>query len=139
MFSQRSSLRVRYAETDQMAMAYYGNYAQYFEVARVEALRSVDMPYSALENEGVLMPVLKLEVNYHLPARYDELLTIETAIKELPRSRITFHHRIFNESEELLTTGSVTLAFVNVQTGKPVRCPAKLEQVLKPYFTADKA
>lgn len=134
MHKSISQLRTRYAETDQMKVVYYGTYPQYFEVARVEALRELGMTYRQMEEDGIMLPVFKLDVQYHKPALYDDLLSIHTYIREMPTSRITFHHEIYNEKAELLTTGSVQLVFVNRENMRPVRCPKDLKEKLSPFF-----
>ena len=98
MFEHTHQLRVRYAETDQMAYVYYGNYAQYCEVGRVEAMRSLGLSYAKMEAEwGVMMPVMKMEMEFKRPAFYDELLTIVTTIPELPDREIIFETSTYNE------------------------------------------
>ena len=82
-FNNSTTLRVRYSETDQMGYCYYGNYAQYFEVGRVEALRSIGMSYKSLEDRGIMLPVSDFQVTYKTPAKYDDQLTIQTKIIEL--------------------------------------------------------
>jgi acyl-CoA thioester hydrolase len=134
MFVNLTSIRVRYAETDQMAVVYYGNYPQYFEVGRVEALRSVGLSYKKMEEEGIMLPVLNLQIKYIGPAHYDELLKLRTVIKELPQSRIRFDHELYNEEGKLITIGMVELVFVNKATGRPCRCPNELLQALEPFF-----
>lgn len=134
MYISQTKLRTRYAETDQMGVVYYGNYPQYFEVGRVEALRNLNLSYRQMESDGIMLPVLKLEVKYLKPAIYDDELTIKTFVKELPVSRITFDHEIYNSNGELLTVGSVQLVFVDEKTRKPKRCPQQLYDCLKPYF-----
>lgn len=112
------SVRVRYAETDQMGVVYYGNYAQYFEVGRVEFLRERGMSYREMEEDGVMLPVVHLEVNYKKSALYDELLTIETEIVEKPTVKISFNHKIYNKKKELLVTGKVVLVFMEIENRK---------------------
>jgi len=136
MYFSETSLRVRYAETDQMAFVYYGNYPQYFEVGRVEALRTLGLSYKEMEAEGVMLPVLKLEIKYIAPAKYDDLLQIKTRIAEIPKSRITFEHEIFNEAGDLLTIGKVELVFVNIKSGKPCRAPHSIINVLTREFSS---
>ncbi len=119
-------IRVRYGETDQMGYVYYGNYAQYFEVARVEWLRKLGISYKKLEEDGIMLPVLKLEVNYHLPAKYDDLLTIETSLRKKPSVRIEFDFKIYNEKKELLTTGYTSLVFIDMKRNKPTKAPASI-------------
>lgn len=135
MYKTQTKLRSRYAETDQMGVVYYGNYPQYFEVGRVEALRQLGLTYRQMEEEGVMLPVLELQIKYVRPALYDDELTIHTFIKDMPVSRITFDREIYNSQGQLLTTGMVQLVFVNKETWKPQRCPENLHQGLIGYFT----
>lgn len=134
MFVSECQIRVRYAETDQMGYVYYGNYAQYFEVARVEALRQVGLSYKMFEDNGTMMPVLQLNCRYKKPAKYDDLLTIRTTIKETPTTRIFFFYEVFNEAGILLHEGETTLVFIDMKTNRPVSCPDMLLQKLLPFF-----
>lgn len=113
MIKTETTLRVRYAETDQMGYVYYGNYAQYYEVGRVEAMRSLGFSYKEMEERGILMPVINLNVNYKKPALYDDEVRIVTMVKTLPNVRITFDYECYNQLNELLNTGSVTLVFID--------------------------
>jgi acyl-CoA thioester hydrolase len=113
MIKTETTLRVRYAETDQMGYVYYGNYAQYYEVGRVEAMRSLGFSYKEMEERGILMPVINLNVNYKKPALYDDEVRIVTMVKTLPNVRITFEYECYNQLNELLNTGSVTLVFID--------------------------
>jgi acyl-CoA thioester hydrolase len=133
MFCHETAIRVRYSETDQMGVVYYGNYAQYLEVGRAEAIRSLGLTYRELEETGVLMPVTRLELNYLRPARYDDLLTVKTCLRELPGNSITFYGEIFNQTGKLLTTGLVTLAFLYT-TGKTGKAPDPITERLMPWF-----
>jgi acyl-CoA thioester hydrolase len=135
MYIARSTLRVRYAETDQMSVVYYGVYPQYFEVGRVEALRQLQMSYREMEEAGIMLPVLNLEINYRRPARYDDELTVVTMIRELPGTRIKFYHEIRNPEDELLTTGSVELVFVDKESRRPRKAPEELLKRLQPLIT----
>ncbi len=134
MFSHETKIRVRYAETDQMGYVYYGHYPTYYEVGRVEAFRFLGFPYRELEEKGMMMPVFDLYTRYIQPARYDDLLTIQVSIKELPAARIIFEYEIRNELQTLLNTGKTTLVFIEKETQKLRRCPAELLDLLKPYF-----
>lgn len=127
-------VRVRYADTDQMGYVYYGNYARFFEIGRVEALRSLDFHYREMEASGVMMPVYELKTRYLKPARYDDLLSIQVTIPELPKARIIFQYNILNTANELLTTGETTLVFQRTDTGRLVVAPAQLLEKLKPFF-----
>ncbi len=134
MFMHEHTLRVRYAETDRMGYVYYGTYAQYFEVARVEALRSLGMSYKRMEDDGLLLPVRDLNVRYHLPAFYDDALTITTRITRMPSVRILFDYEVRNEKGDLLTEASTTLVFIDRATGRPCRAPQALIALFAPYF-----
>ncbi|MEY4286201.1 MAG: hypothetical protein RL511_274 [Bacteroidota bacterium] len=123
-FEFSTKIRVRYAETDQMGYCYYGNYASYFEVARVEALRQKGILYKELERDGILLPVKKFEITYHQPALYDDLLEIKTKIVQLEGVRIAFSYQTFNEKGELLNEAYTLLVFVHAQTHKPLPIPA---------------
>lgn len=134
MISNETQLRVRYAETDQMGVVYYGNYATYFEVARVEWLRKMGMSYRSMEEEGVMLPVLEQYMKYIRPAKYDDLLTIKTIVNELPSARIQFEYEVYNEEGTLLTIGTTKLVFCNSETMRPTAAPDKLIDLLEPLF-----
>lgn len=134
MFESQAQIRVRYAETDKMGYVYYGNYATYYEVARVESLRSLGLSYKELEEQGVMMPVLENKSKYIAPATYDELLTIKTSIREEPQVRIKFHYEIYNQSDKLIHTGETMLVFVNMETGRPCHIPELMLNLLHPFF-----
>lgn len=134
MFCHETQIRVRYSETDQMGVVYYGHYAQYLEVGRAEAIRSLGFTYRELEEMGVLMPVTSLEVQYHRPARYDDLLTVRTCLREKPERRIRFFGEIFDSGGKLLTTGTVTLAFLYKSLGRTGEAPPEILERLEPCF-----
>lgn len=134
MFSHEITLRVRYGETDRMGYVYYGNYAQYFELGRVEALRSLGFPYKRMEEDGVMLPVHDLQVQYHKPAFYDDELTIRTTIPAPPSVRIAFTYEVRNTEGVLLTEATTTLVFIDRATGRPVRAPVELLRALAPHF-----
>lgn len=117
------TVRVRYAETDQMGVVYHGNYAQYFEMGRVEWLRNLGVSYKWMEENGVMLPVVSLEMNYKKPARYDDLLRVKTVLKSQNSVKIEFDYEIYNEQNELLTTGYTMLVFVDMKTGRPIVPP----------------
>lgn len=125
------NVRVRYSETDQMAVVYHGNYAQYFEMGRVEWLRNIGISYKWMEDSGVMLPVVSLNINYKKPARYDDLLTVKTIFKSQTSVKIEFDYEIYNESEELLTTGYSMLVFVDMKTSKPIIPPTYVIEKLK--------
>ena len=123
-------LRVRYSDTDQMGYVYYGRYASYYEVARVELFRNLGFSYKKLEEEGIGMPVIDMETKYLLPIKYDEEITIRTRIEKLPSSRIIFHYEILNQNNDLANTAKTTLTFINLLNKKPVRTPKELLELI---------
>lgn len=134
MYTHSTKVRVRYGETDQMGYVYYGNYAEYYEVARVEMLRSLGMDYASMEASGVMMPVLELNCKYIKPARYDQEITIKTTIQDLPGVRIHFKYELFNADEELINIGTTTLVFVDMAKNRPCQPPADFLDRLKAFF-----
>lgn len=134
MLKNQTKIRVRYGETDQMGYVYYGNYAQYFEVGRVEWLRSLGVSYRSLEESGVMLPVIKLEIDYIKPAKYDDLLTITTTLSKKPLVKIEFDFEITNEKNELITTGFARLVFMDMKKSKPIKGPTELLNSINAYF-----
>jgi acyl-CoA thioester hydrolase len=134
MYQSRTTVRVRYGETDQMGYVYYGVYAMYYEVARVESLRQLGLTYKQIEAMGVIMPVLENKSKFLSPGRYDELLTIVTTVREKPGVRIRFEYEIFNEENNLIHQGETLLAFVSQKNNRPCRPPQEMQKVLEPYF-----
>ena len=130
MIESSYEIRVRYAETDKMGYVYYGNYATYFEVARVELFRKHGVSYKEMEEEGIMMPVLEQKTKFVLPAKYDDLLTVVPKIPKKPGIRVTFEYEVFNEKKELLTIASTTLVFIDMKTGKPTAPPSYFEKIL---------
>ncbi len=127
--------RVRYGETDRMGYLYYGNYAQYYEIGRVEWLRACGVSYKEMEElHHIIMPVVSMQMRYVRPALYDELLTIRTTLKLMPDRFVTFHMEIFNESHKLVNGGTIRLCFVHSPSGKTVPAPDFLVEKLQPYF-----
>lgn len=126
--------RVRYGETDQMGVVYYGNYAQYFEMGRTEWLRKLGISYRWMEENGIMLPVTELQVKYHKSATYDDVLRVETSLLKLPGIRISFDYKIFNENDELLTSGMTTLVFIDKKTGKPILAPEYILEKLREEF-----
>jgi acyl-CoA thioester hydrolase len=123
--------RVTYADTDQMGVVYYGNYGRLLEIGRTEMMRGMGMAYNELEKSGVVMPVYSVESRYKNVLRYDELVTIETTVKEIPAARITFYYRIFNEAGVLAHEAKAVLVFLDTKTNRPVRAPEMLLAVLQ--------
>jgi acyl-CoA thioester hydrolase len=135
VFITETLIRVRYAETDQMNVVYYGNYAQYFEVARAESIRNLGLTYKEMETAGVMMPVVEMQTKFLRPAHYDDLLTIKTIMRELPVDhRILFEHEVLNQEKKLLTLGKVTLYFVKIGSFERTVMPETMRNLLKPFF-----
>lgn len=136
MYESITQIRVRYAETDQMNVVYYGNYAQYFEVGRVESIRQLGYTYKDMEASGVIMPVIEMHVRYLRPATYDDLLTVKTTLRELPNDhRIEFFQDVYNEEGKLLAAGRVVLYFLDSATRKRTIIPEAMKEKLVPFFT----
>ena len=135
MYTFAIQIRVCYADTDQMGYVYYGNYARYYEIGRVEALRNLGFSYKELEASGIMMPVYENFSKYLQPARYDDLLTVKVFVKAMPKVRMIFEYEIYNESNILLNTGVTTLVFINQQNQRPCPVPVKLAQRLETFFS----
>lgn len=130
-YKSTTKLRVRYGETDQMGYCYYGNYAQYFEVGRVEAMRNVGMSYKSMEENGVMLPVANFQVDYKFPAKYDDELIITTTIKSLNGPKLLFEYEIHNEQNQLISVAQTTLVFVSKQTMRPIKAPDTFFELLE--------
>jgi len=136
MFTHDTQIRVRYAETDQMGVVYHSNYFPWFESARAEAIRDMGLTYAEMEKSGVIMPIVDVHCRYLRPAKYDELLTVRTILKELPaHHKIEFHHEVYNEQKELLAVGKIILYFMEAKTMKKTVMPAALHTKLAPFFS----
>ena len=132
-FKNSNQLRVRYGETDQMGYCYYGNYAQYFEVGRVETLRKIGISYKHLEEKGIMLPVIDFYVKYKTPAKYDDKLTIQTKIIEIKGAKIKFEYVITNESNQTIAISSTTLAFISKKTMRPTIPPKDFIELISQY------
>ncbi|MFI3261553.1 MAG: thioesterase family protein [Rikenellaceae bacterium] len=126
MIEYTTQLRPRYGEVDQMGFVYHANYVSYFDVARTEMIRSLGITNRKMEEDGVMLPVLSVNINYRTPGHYDELFTIKVMLKEKPRVKIVFDYEVFNENMELITTAQVTLAFMSSEHKKAIRPPKEL-------------
>lgn len=135
MFTTETKVRVRYVETDPMGVVYHSNYFPYFETARAESIRQLGLTYADMEKMGVIMPVIDIHCRYLRPAKYDDLLTVKTILKELPvHHKIEFHHEVYNEVNELLVTGKIILYFMEANGMKRTTMPVQLFEKLQPYF-----
>ena len=134
MYSFDTHIRVRYGETDKMGYLYYGNYAEYYEVSRVETIRSLGTSYKEMEDSGIMLPVVELKCNFIKPAFYDEMLCIKTTIPHIPRVRILFQYEISNEKKEIINRGETTLVFFDMQKKKPITAPKWILEKLGQHF-----
>lgn len=135
MYITETSIRVRYGETDQMGYVYYGNYAMYYEVGRVEAFRQLGLTYKSLEESGFMLPVYTFNITYFKPAYYDDLLVIKTTIKRVEGAKIYYEYEMYNVLNELLNKGETTLVFINKTTKRPCLPPDFFLETLKPFFS----
>lgn len=133
MFSSETKVRVRYGETDKMGYCYYGNYATFFEVARVEAIKKIGFSYRQMEDDGIALPVLDYNVKFYKPAFYDDEILIKTTINKIPGARIKFDYQSYND-DVLLNEASTTLVFVDMKSGKPIHPPADFIKKISEYF-----
>ncbi len=123
MRSNKTEIRIRYGETDQMGIVYHGNYPDFLEIGRMEWLRDLGISYKVMEAEGIKLPVISLNLKYKKPAYYDDIICIKTTLVKMPTATIEFKYEISNKESEILTLGNTILAFVNMKTNRPTRCP----------------
>ena len=136
MYEHSTTVRVRYAETDRMDVVYYGNYAMYFEIGRVEAIRNLGVSYKDIEDMGIILPVVELNIKYLRPAKYDDLITIKSQIKTMPTDhKIIFDQEVYNSSGKLLTIGQVKLYFMDATMNNRTEMPAHMKEKLSVYFS----
>lgn len=131
MIHTTHTLRVRYGETDPMKYVYYGNYAEYLEVARVELFRTLGISYDEIEKRGIWLPVSEYKIKYLKPAFYDDILEIHTYVKKVPGVKIEFEYEIYNDSQQKITEASTTLFFLDATTNKVSRCPDFLMELIQ--------
>jgi len=134
MFSHSTKIRVRYADTDQMGYMYYGNYAEFYEVGRVEMLRSLGLTYKSMEDSGIIMPVTDLKCKYIKPAFYDEEITVKVFIDKMPTLRIHFRYELYNEGDELINMGETTLVFIDKEKKRACLPSKEFLEKLRIYF-----
>lgn len=138
MITLETKVRIRYGEVDMMGFFYHSHYVELFETGRTEFMRELGFTYADIEKMGVMMPVLQVHIDYKNPAHYDDLITIKTTLREMPRVKITFHHEVFRgegDNMQLITTGSVTLAYMSAVSHRPTRCPEVLVKLLASHFS----
>lgn len=131
MKKHQTYVKVRYSETDQMGVVHHGNYAQYLEIARLEWLDRLGVSYKTMEEQGVMLPVYEMEFKFIKPAKFDDILRIETNLNNVPGVRIEFKYAVFNQENELITTATTVLVFMDSKTKRPIRCPEYVLDKLK--------
>jgi acyl-CoA thioester hydrolase len=135
MFESTTQIRIHYALTDQMGVVYHGNYAQFFEIGRAEAIRKLGFTYKEIEAMGIIMPVVDFHARFLFPVKYDELITVKITLREMPQHhKIVFHSEVYNEEAQLCCSGTVTLYFMEAGTMKRAEMPGALKGALEPYF-----
>ncbi len=135
MFTSETKIRIHYALTDQMGVVYYGNYAQFYEIGRTEAIRALGFTYKEIEAMGIVLAVTDMHIKFLRPAKYDDMITVKTTLREIPlQHKIIFHGEIYNQEKELLNTGEVTLYFLEAETMKRINMPEELKEKLAGYF-----
>ncbi len=135
MFTSETQIRIHYALTDQMGVVYYGNYAQFYEIGRTEAIRALGFTYKEIEAMGIVLAVTDMHIKFLRPANYDDVIKVKTTLREIPlQHKIIFHGEIFNQQKELLNTGEVSLYFLEAKTMKRINMPEELKEKLVGYF-----
>jgi acyl-CoA thioester hydrolase len=134
MITSETTIRVRYGETDKMGYLYYGHYPAYFEVSRTDMIRLFGLSYKYIEEQGIIMPVRSLKVDYKRPARYDDLLVVKSFLKTLPEIKLDIDYEIYNPQNQLICTGNTILVFVDIHTGKPRRAPEFFMKAVEKFF-----
>ena len=137
MIRQKTVVRVRYADTDQMKFAYYGKFFEYFEQGRSELLRTIGLPYSHIEELGFQLPVIEAHASFKRSAHYDDQLQVITTLREVPVARVRLDYEVYKEGEqELLADGYTIHTFVNAASGRPTRAPAQFVEVIEKNMNA---
>jgi acyl-CoA thioester hydrolase len=123
-FSTETKIRVRYADTDQMKMVYYGKFFEYFEQSRSDLLREIGLPYPEIEKMGYFLPVIEAHASYMRAARYDDLIVVRPTLEDMPQVRVRISYEVWNDETNVqLATGYTVHSFVNALSGKPARAP----------------
>ena len=134
MIKSETKIRVIYGDTDKMGVVYYGIYPRYYEIGRTELMREIGLCYNELEEHGIIMPVVNMNIEYLMSARYDDVLTVRTFIKELPSARTRFYYEIYNDDDLLLNKGWTDLGFIRADTHRACRPPERFLNAIKKYF-----
>lgn len=122
--------RIRYVETDQMGHVHHSHYAKYFEMGRIEWFRNLGFDYKNIENQGVILPVLQLSIDFKKALFFDELITVITEISAVPTYFLEFKYTLTDKDDKVRARGTTKLIFINKETQKPMRCPSKIKEAL---------
>jgi len=114
-----------------MGVVYHGNYPLYLEMGRIEWLRKLGISYKTMEENGVMLPVISITINYKKSAVYDDVINVKTQLKNTPTAKIDFEYEITNESGEIITTASTTLVFIDMVTNRPIKAPQYILDLIK--------
>ena len=134
MIISEIKIRVLYAHTDKMGFVYYGRYYEYFEAGRNEFLRKLGYPYSRIESQNIILPVIESNAKYFAPAKYDDEIILYTMLKSIPAVKIKLEYLIEDHKKERLTEGYTIHSFVNFKTMKPTRPPLDFLELVKSKF-----
>ena len=139
MLSHRTTYRVIYGDTDNMGQAYYGNYFRWFEIGRSEMFRSLGLPYKSVEDNGIFLPVAESHCKYLTPAKYDDILVIETSLDTKIKAGMKFDYRIYKEDGKTLIANGYTIHPCVNSDGKVVRPPKFLRDVITKIMAESEA
>ena len=117
-----------------MGVVHHSNYLRYFEVARLEWLTQLGVSYNKMEEEGVMMPVISAQIDYKIPARFEDQLRIKIHLKEIPLVKMTFIYEVVNQKDELVCTATTVLAFMNAKTENHIAVQNPLRKFLLLYY-----
>jgi len=134
MIVSKSKIRIRYDEVDKMGYVYHGNYAKYYHISRTELLRKIEISDRELETHDILLPVIELNIKYLKPVFYDDIITIQTTLQKIPASRLVFHHEVYSDTNEIINRATSTVAFVDINTRKPMKAPQFIVNKIKSYI-----
>jgi len=134
MITSENEIRIRYDEVDKMGYVYHGNYAKYYHISRTELLRKIGISDKVLESHNILLPVIEMNIKYIKPIFYDEIITIKTSLQDIPGSRMIFHHEVRNHNNEVINRAESMVAFVDINTRKPMKAPQLIVNKIKSYI-----
>jgi len=117
---------VRYYETDKMGIVHHSNFLRYLEIARLEWLNKLGLDYSEIEKNGIILPVVDINISYKQPARYGDVLRVQVFVKNRPKVTIDFEYKIINQFNKLICVAQTKICFLNEKTRKPIKCPENI-------------